>query len=191
MAGRTTAEPLAQVLRAAGWNVTVAGVGRNTGPAYHGIDATEADLFDLSDRHGRRVRMIGHSRGGQFARVLAVRHPERVEQVVAVGAPLMVKYPTFVVVKVPAELLDRAWRAGAFGPVDTTREQAVDDDRHLPFPDNVDFVSIWSKTDGIVDWRMSLDPEAHGLEASASHLGLISSVAGINAIATALGRGHR
>jgi len=188
MAGRTTAEPLAHILRTAGWDVTVAGVGRNSGPAYLGIDASEADLLELSERHGQPVRAIGHSRGGQFARVLAVRHPERVAQVITVGAPLMVKYPSFVVVRVPAELLDRAWRAGAFGDVDHAREEAVDDDRYLPFPGHVDFVSIWSRTDGIVDWRMSQEPAAHGLEVSASHLGLISSVAGVEAIAAALER---
>ena len=188
MAGRTTAEPLVHVLQAAGWDVTIAGVGRNTGPAYHGVDASEADLFELSERFGRKVHTIGHSRGGQFARILAVRHPERVEQVITVGTPLMVKYPSFVVVKVPAELLDRAWRAGAFGDVDPDREQAVDEDRYLPFPHDVDFVSIWSRTDGIVDWRMSQDPAADWIEASASHLGLISSVAGVEAIASALGR---
>ena len=188
MAGRTTAEPLARVLRAAGWEVTIAAVGRNTGPAYHGVDATEADLLALTEQHGSRVHTIGHSRGGQFARVLAVRHPERVAQVIAVGTPLGVKYPPFVVVKVPAELLDRAWRAGAFGEVDPAREQAVDDDRANPFPSGVDFVSIWSRTDGIVDWRMSQEAAAHSIEASASHLGLISSVAGIEAIAAALHR---
>lgn len=191
MAGRTTAEPLARVLQAAGWDVTIAGVGRNSGPAYHGVEASEADLFELSEGHGRRIHVIGHSRGGQFARVLAVRHPERVEQVIAVGCPLIVKYPPFVVVKVPAELLDRAWRAGAFGEVDPAREQAVDDDRALPFPTDVDFVSIWSRTDGIVDWRMSSEPAAHGIEVSASHLGLIASVAGVEAIAAALQRTDR
>ncbi len=188
MAGRKTAEPLVRVLRAAGWEATIAGVGRNSGPAYHGVEAAEADLFALAERHGRRVHTIGHSRGGQFARVLAVRHPERVAQVIAIGTPLQIKYPPFVVVKIPAELLDRAWRAGAFGEVDPDREQAVDDDRALPFPADVDFVSIWSRTDGIVDWRMSQEQAAHSVEVAASHLGLISSISGIEAIAEALRR---
>lgn len=188
MAGRTTAEPLAHVLREAGWRVKIAGVGRNTGPAYEGIDLCEDDLVSLVDSAGDPVTMVGHSRGGQFARVLAVRHPQLVAQVVVIGTPLQVKYPPFVVVKLPAELLDRAWRAGAFGPVDPEREQEVDDHRYLPFPGHVDFVTIWSRTDGIVDWRMSREPSAHDIEVSASHLGLISSVPGIEAIASALAR---
>lgn len=188
MAGPNTAEPLAHVLQAAGWRVRVAGVGRNSGPAYEGVDTCERELCDLAEEYGQPVSVIGHSRGGQYARILGVRHTERVAQVIVVGTPLLVKYPPFFVVKVPAEVLDRAWRAGAFGPVDPEREQEVDDHRYLPFPEDIDFVSIWSKTDGIVDWRMSQEPGAVDIEVSASHLGLISSVEGVRAIGEALAR---
>ncbi len=188
MAGPKTADPLAHVLRAAGWQVRIAGVGRNSGPAYHGVDVSGRDLAELADASGQPVTTIGHSRGGQYARILAVRHPEMMRQVIVVGTPLQVKYPPFVVVKVPAEVLDRAWRAGAFGPVDPNREQEVDDDRYLPFPEGLDFVSIWSRNDGIVDWRMSRESAAHDIEVSTSHLGLISSIPGVEAVAAALSR---
>ena len=188
LAGPKTVDPLAHVLRAAGWHVRIAGVGRNSGPAYHGVDVSGRDLADLAESSGQAVTMVGHSRGGQYARILAVRHPDLIQQVIVAGAPLQVKYPPFVVVKVPAEVLDRAWRAGAFGPVDPNREQAVDDDRYLPFPDGLDFVSIWSRNDGIVDWRMSREPAAYDIEVSTSHRGLISSIPGVEAVATALAR---
>lgn len=188
MAGRFTAEPLAHVLRAAGWDVTIAALGRNSGPAYHGIDIAGAELRALSERANQKVTLIGHSRGGQFARVLAVRAPHLVAQVITAGSPLSTKYPPFAVVKVPAELLDRAWRAGAFGEVDTDREQEVDDDRYAPFPESVDFVSIWSKTDGIVDWRTSADTAAFSIEVVTTHLGVIRSIDGVSAIGEALTR---
>src|SRR3954468_787373 len=38
----------------------------------------EAELDGLAERHGRSVTVIGHSRGGTMARVLAVRRPEMV-----------------------------------------------------------------------------------------------------------------
>jgi pimeloyl-ACP methyl ester carboxylesterase len=137
---------LHHILNKAGWQAEVASVGRNSGPAYVGLDAAETDLRRLEDTTGQPVTIVGHSRGGQFARVLAVRHPEFVKQI------------------------------------------DVDRDRYADFPDDIDFVSIYSKTDGIVDWRTSIEPAAHTVEISASHRGLLNSVPGVAAIADALRR---
>ncbi len=188
MSGPHKARQISHVLDRAGWQVKVADVGFNAGPAYHSVDAAAADLESLAEQTDQQVTIVGHSRGGQFGRVLAVRHPELVRRVIAIGAPLLTKYPTFVVVKVPAEALDKAWRLGAFGHVALEREQAVDDDRYAPFPESVDLVSIYSRNDGIVDWRYCLDPEAEMVEITGSHLGLVNSITGIEAIANALPR---
>lgn len=188
LASKRSTSALDHVLRAAGWRVEVAPVGRNAGPAQHSIDKGRDTLHRLFEETGERVRIVGHSRGGQFGRILAVRYPDRVAQVVGVGTPLTVKYPSFLVVKIPAETLDKLWRKGAFGHVDKVREQGVDDLRYEPFPDQVDLVSVWSRTDGIVDWRLSLEEAATNIEVNASHMGLINSVAGLRGIAEALDR---
>lgn len=186
MAGPTSADALVQVLRRADWRAEIANVGRNSGPAYTGVEQAGNDLFKLIDRHGRPVTVIGHSRGGQFARILGVRHPEVVAGVIAVGAPLLTKYPRFAPVRIPIEMLEMTWRRGTFGPVFPDREAAVDRDRFRPFPTGVRFTSIYSRTDGIVDWRACLDPAADLVEVSASHTGLISSVPGVRAVARVL-----
>ena len=191
LAGRNSTSPLARVLSEAGWAVETAAVGRNSGPAYVGVDAAADDLERMHEATGEPVTVIGHSRGGQFARVLAVRRPSTITQVIAVGSPLLVKYPEFAPVKVPAELLDRGWRAGAFGEVHPDRELEVDLDRAATFPDAVDFVSIWSRTDGIVDWRTCIETAATSIEVTASHRGLVRGVAGVTAIAAALARQDR
>ncbi len=186
MAGPTSADALVQILRRAGWNAEIANVGRNSGPAYTGLEQASTDLFDLIDRYGRPVTVIGHSRGGQFARILGVRHPELVIDVIAVGAPLLTKYPRFAPVRIPIEMLEITWRRGTFGPVYPDREAAVDRDRFRPFPDDVGFTSIYSRSDGIVDWRACLDPAADLIEVAASHTGMISSVPGVRAVARVL-----
>ncbi len=142
----------------------------------------------MASDHNRPVTVVGHSRGGQFARILAVRHPEVVAQIVVLGAPLLVKYPRYAPLRIPIEMLEITWRRGAFGPVHPDRELQADADRFRPFPSSVDFVSIYTRTDGLIDWRASLDPAADAVEVASSHTGLISSVAGIRAIAQALGR---
>lgn len=188
LAARNGAAAIHHILNRAGWRAEVAAVGRNSGPAYVGMDAASADLHRLTEETGQPVTVVGHSRGGQFARVLAVRHPETIRQIVVIGTPLLVKYPDFAAVKLPAEVLDLGWRAGAFGEVFPDRESEVDRDRYADFPDGIDFVSIYSKTDGIVDWRTSIEPAAHTMEISASHRGLLNSVSGVTAIARALAR---
>lgn len=188
LAGPRSARSLLHVLSTSGWRVEAAAVGRNSGPAYVGLDAATDDLHRLHEETGQPVTLVGHSRGGQFARVLAVRHPDLVAQVVAVGAPLLVKYPDFAAVKVPAEVLDRTWRAGAFGQVFPERELEVDRDRYAEFPPGVDFVSIYSRSDGFVDWRTCIEPAATTIEVDASHRGLINGVPGIAAVGQALAR---
>jgi len=188
LAGRKTANALHHVLTTAGWDAVIAPVGRNAGPAQFSIDAAEGALTELYERTGQPIRIIGHSRGGQFGRIIAVRHPGKVCQVVAVGTPLTVKYPTYLVVRLPAEALDRAWRLGAFGHVDIAKEREIDDLRYVEFPDHIDLVSVWSKSDGIVDWRLSFEDAATSVEVKASHLGLINSIAGMRGIAAALAR---
>jgi triacylglycerol lipase len=188
LSGPNRAAPLAHVLRLAGWDAEVADVGRNAGPAYDSVEAGRRGIERLAERTGRRVAVVGHSRGGQFGRVLACRHPEMVHRIVAVSAPLGTKYPPYFLVKLPAETLDWFWRAGMFGDVFPAREQAVDDDRYRRVPDRVDLVSIYSRMDGIVDWRYAYDAQARMVEVSATHLGIMQSIPGISAIAAELNR---
>jgi hypothetical protein len=56
-----------------------------------------------------------------------------------------------------------------------------------PFPPDVGYLSIYSKIDGIVDWRACLDPEADELvEVRASHCGMSVNAAAYRATARAL-----
>jgi hypothetical protein len=46
------------------------------------------------------------------------------------------------------------------------------DDIAGPFPPEVDYVALYSRTDGIVDWHACLDPAAECIEVRASHMGM-------------------
>jgi hypothetical protein len=41
-----------------------------------------------------------------------------------------------------------------------------------PLPSTVPFVSFYSRSDGIVDWRSCLDPSARHVEVDSSHCGM-------------------
>jgi triacylglycerol lipase len=56
-----------------------------------------------------------------------------------------------------------------------------------PLPDGVQLVSVYSKSDGVVDWRSCLDPHATELvEIRASHCGMAVSRSAWRAVAEAL-----
>jgi hypothetical protein len=52
----------------------------------------------------------------------------------------------------------------------------------------VGLVSVYSKTDGIVDWRSCLDPDGEQVEIDTSHCGMAVSPAAWRAVAEALDR---
>ena len=49
-------------------------------------------------------------------------------------------------------------------------------------------MSVFSRSDGFMDWRVSLDPAADPVEVDCTHLGLAASVPAFRAIASALAR---
>jgi len=67
-----------------------------------------------------------------------------------------------------------------------TRELAAE-----RFPEGVGFVSVYSKTDGIVDWHACLDPHAQAVEVDASHIGMAFSAPVYEAVAASLARFSR
>ncbi|HEY0633273.1 MAG TPA: hypothetical protein VGC98_14550, partial [Thermoleophilaceae bacterium] len=55
-----------------------------------------------------------------------------------------------------------------------------------PTPPDVGYLSVYSKSDGIVRWRSCLDPCAEHLEIDASHVGMAVAPRAYRAIAQAL-----
>jgi hypothetical protein len=62
----------------------------------------------------------------------------------------------------------------------------VSDELAGPFPRQVGFVSVYSRSDGIVDWRCCLDPAARSVEISSSHCGMSAHPQAYRHVAEAL-----
>ncbi len=60
------------------------------------------------------------------------------------------------------------------------------DQARAPLPDGVDFTAIFSRRDGIVDWRACIDPVARAVEVRSSHVGMAFDPAVIAAVSAAL-----
>jgi pimeloyl-ACP methyl ester carboxylesterase len=122
--------------------------------------------------------VIGHSRGGQIARALAVRHPELVQGLIVLGSPLNRLLGVHPLLKLQLGMLGLAGSLGLPGLFRPsclwgTCCSRLRSDMAAPLPVDVPFVSVFSKRDRMVDWRSTLDPAARHREVATTHSGLV------------------
>ena len=65
-----------------------AGIRRNMDCSAKAVEKLIERTEQLAERQGRRVVLVGQSRGGTFARVMAVRRPDLMSGIVTLGSPL-------------------------------------------------------------------------------------------------------
>ena len=142
---------------------------------------------------GQRAAIVGQSRGGSIAKVLARRHPDLVCGVVTLGSPQLDPLAVHPLVRLQVEAVARLGSLGAPG---LFKRSCLEDEccalfweeLGQPLPRGVDLISVYSRSDGIVDWRSCLDPHAgKQVEIDASHCGMAVSAPAWRAVADALG----
>lgn len=189
--GDQTLLVLAAFLTRIGYRPHLCGFVANLGCSDRALDRVERRLEGLSDDHGRRVAMIGHSRGGHYVRAAAHRRPELVSHAVSIGAGLRrmlaTSYPTQLAAGAARRVALRTGRARSIACLTETCDCRFSADFLAPFPaDRVRLTSIYSKSDGVVRWQAALVPYADCVEVAGSHVGLIFNRKTYRAIATAL-----
>ena len=189
--GDQTLLVLAAWLRRIGYTPRMSGFITTTGCSDREVDRVERQLGELHRSHGRRVALIGHSRGGHYARALSHRHPDLVSHAISVGAGLRqmlgTSYPTQVAAAGARWVLLRAGRARSPLCLTEACDCSFARDFTGPFPeDRVRLTSIYSKGDGVVRWQSALVPYGACVEVTGSHVGLVFNRKTYRAIATAL-----
>ncbi|HEY7077583.1 MAG TPA: alpha/beta hydrolase [Solirubrobacteraceae bacterium] len=177
LAGDGSLSTLTRWLRATGYHTRRAGIRANVSCSEYACERLERRLEGFAEATGQRVAIIGQSRGGVFARALAVRRPELVSGIVTLGSPTVAQLRVHPVVLAHVGLVAAlgtgrvpgmfTWRCLRGHCCSRFRE-----DLAAPFPPEVGFVALYSRTDGIVDWRACLDPAAEQIEVRASHVGM-------------------
>lgn len=170
--------PLRKYLDQLGYDTHAWQMGRNTGGVARMRGALRERLASIHAATGRKVTIVGWSLGGIYARDLALQAPDLVRYVVTLGSPFAGD--------VRATNATRLYEAMSGETVDDNSElrQAISGD--LPVPTT----SIFSRTDGIVNWRTCLlrpSDTAENIEVYlASHIGLGVNSAALWAIADRL-----
>jgi pimeloyl-ACP methyl ester carboxylesterase len=177
MAGDGSLATMTRWLRENGYRTHRAGIRANVGCSEDYLQRLELRLEELFERSGARVAIIGQSRGGIFARVLATRRPDLVSGVVTLGSPTVNQlsaHPFVLAQVVLVGTLGTSRIPGMFR-MSCLRGRCCKDFRTdvvADFPPEVGYTALYSRTDGVVDWRACLDPAAIQVEVRASHLGM-------------------
>ena len=177
MAGDRSLGVLRGWLRRRGCVTEAAGIRFNVDCSERVMTGVQLRLERLSARTGRRVVVIGQSRGGELGRVLTVRNPDTVSTLVTLGSPVLAPLsvgPTVLsAVRSVARLGDLGFpRVFSTRCADGECCAAFREDLLSPIPEAVDAISIYSRSDGIVSWRACLDPCARHVEVDSSHSGM-------------------
>lgn len=194
LAGDTSLTLMAAALRRQGFRTYRSHIRANIGCTLNAAAQLEARLESIAIRRGTRVQIVGHSLGGMLARGLAVRRPDLVSGIVTMGSPMLAPGAHHASLTASLEMLVRLSRAGVPGLMS---EQCVAgpcarqsfDESQQPVPDDVSFTAIYSRRDGIVDWRACVDPAAEPVEVSTSHVGMALDPRVIDRVGAALRSG--
>jgi len=181
----------------AGYRPVFSDIGRNADCPDVLLERLIETVDGVHERTGRKVQIIGHSFGGVLARAAAGRRPEGVSQVITLAAP-------FRFLRAHRLVLEAARLLGELLPPPYVRPRPHRDHSHatrcsckflreeLEWPPGVRRAAIYSRNDGVVDWRACLE-EDPGLnfEVRGTHTGLVLNPEVYGLLARLLAEGGR
>lgn len=155
-------------------------MGLNLGPRPGVVERCVERVRALQSAHEGPVSLVGWSLGGIYAREIAKLMPEAIRQVITLGTPFA-----------GTAKATNAWRLYEY-----VSGQRIDGDPrivNLHETPPVPTTSIYSRTDGVVAWRCSVEREtgvSENIEVHASHCGLGMHPAALYAVADRLSQPH-
>jgi pimeloyl-ACP methyl ester carboxylesterase len=179
LAGDGSLALMTRWLRGLGYRTRKAGIRSNVNCSSEVVRCLEERLALMADQTGERVAIIGQSRGGIIARALAKRRPDLVSGIVTLGSPNagMLNIHPFVLASVLG--------VGTLGTLRVPHlftfrclfgdccHEFRDSLSNVEFPDEVGYKAVYSRHDGIVNWRACLDNAAQELlEVHSTHCGM-------------------
>jgi pimeloyl-ACP methyl ester carboxylesterase len=177
LAGDYTLASMGRHLRQLGHRTYRTGILANVGCIDRGTQSLEQRLEQIAERRERKVTIVGHSLGGMMGRGLAARRPDLVGGLVTLGSPMLAPGAAHELLLAQLATLRRLQRLGLpnlMGEDCTTGSCALRmwDESRKPLPESFPFTAVYSKRDGIADWRACIDPSGQAREVRTSHIGM-------------------
>ena len=154
--------PLRSFLRRIGYDAMPWGLGTNHGNPEADAERLSQTVLATAESAGRPVSLIGWSLGGVIAREVARHEPDAVSRVITYGTPV-IGGPTHTI------------GASSFGAEEAERITRLIEEVEKEKPITVPVTAIYTKRDGIVDWRACVDRhslDVEHIEVASTHLGL-------------------
>jgi triacylglycerol lipase len=169
LAGDSTLYPFANWLRARGHHVFFSGIIANMDCPRRAVERLGRILTEQYQLAGAKLVIIGHSLGGLYARELARRYPDKVEQIILLGSPIhepLEHANPYVVMIARLTKRVRHHHDCDLGTICGINGSAP--------PPGVHETVIYSKSDGIVDWPSCIErgPNVETVEVGGTHVGL-------------------
>lgn len=170
-------------LRRIGYRAYMSRIGRNADC----LDLLVTRLFTTVERAhddtGRKVHLIGHSLGGMLSRAAAARRPALIASVVTLGSPFRGIRSHPFVLQMSDRVRSRVRLQNRLGARDGRKDEPgcysgycrcdTVSAFQLDLPRSVPTIAVYTKTDGIVDWRFCVnDDPAENFEVTGTHSGL-------------------
>ena len=155
--------PLIEFLRHLGHTAVGWDQGRNMGTQSFDEGGLRKSMASLIAAGNGKITLVGHSLGGIYAREIARSEPDSIEQVITLGSP-------FGRGRQNASHANRLYQRLNPQPDERGNEDT------LATPPPVPTTAIYTKADGVVNWRTSVQAgsnhHVHNIEVLGSHIGL-------------------
>ena len=181
-------------LRRIGYRPYMSRIGWNAECVNTLVDRLSETITKAQSETGRKVHLIGHSLGGVISRSAAAQWPDRVASVITLGSPFRGIRSHPLVLAAGERVRERIRRqngnnqpdcyTGYCGCAAITAVQSL-------FPSSVAQSAIYTKSDGVVDWRVCVaDDSTTNFEVSGTHVGLVFNASVYALIAGRLNSTH-
>ena len=171
MASDASLYPLGARLRSQGHQVFYAGIWMNADCPAKTLERLSKRVHEISFQTRRKVAIIGHSLGGIYARELARRDSDLVEQVFLLGSPVKHTLGNTTPFLRPLVAAMRLMHRGCMDGMSACKTCGLDLPQSAP---DVPETCIYTKTDGIVEWHSCIDEgrRVECVEVDSSHCGI-------------------
>jgi pimeloyl-ACP methyl ester carboxylesterase len=179
--GDWTFNTMSRWLQQIGYRTYVSGINVNLGCPQRKVERILGRVEEIAKDEGGRIVIIGHSLGGLVGSALARNRPDLVRHVIAIGSPLRdgwqavspeVRPALFAIHSFFQKFIEAPQGCGT----ELCTCNFSEESRGTRLPSSVRFTSIYSRHDGVVDWRFATTENGDCYEVDGLHTDLVVNV---------------
>ena len=179
--GDWTFTTMSRWLQQIGYRTYLSGINVNVGCPQRKVERMLGRVEEIAKDEGGRIVIVGHSLGGLVGCALARNRPDLVRHVIAIGSPLRDGWQAVSPEVRPALFaIHTFFQKFIEAPQGCGTERCTcdfsEESRGTRLPSSVRFTSIYSRHDGVVDWKFATTENGDCYEVDGLHTDLVVNV---------------